>query len=121
MKEISKEEIKKILELIDEVPEQYRAKAFELLLAHELNYLGAPISETKNVSVAHRAGEGTEIEKDTPSDFIFPIDVRAFLTQYSLGEHVISKVVLIEGQEVRPVYRLQETSKAKAQTKHALL
>jgi hypothetical protein len=113
---ITSEELQKIVELANGVPEVYREKCFELLLSHVLYGkqpsmpLPSPIPSALPQSPAS-AGK----------PFVLPIDVKAFLSQYGLDESVLWKFFIVDGQEIRPIYQLQVTKKATAQIQHALL
>jgi hypothetical protein len=111
---ITTEKLKEITELAESVPEPFRLKCFELLLSHHLS-----AQETKHDTKVTPKGETkTEFPKHT---FVLPIDVKAFLNQYSIDEAVLSKLYFIEGNNVRPIYNLKAHKKAAAQIQHALL
>ena len=115
---ITKEELQEIIDLVEQLPEKYREKSFELILLEKLRPSGkSPALETEVSETKDKEQELARVKKS----FIVPIDVRALLSQYTMKEDVIWKVFLIEDEEVRPIYKLDETSKAKAQTKLALL
>ncbi len=110
---ITTEKLKEITKLAESVPEPFRLKCFELLLSH---YLSA--QETKHDTKVTPKGETKTESKQT---FVLPIDVKAFLNQYSIDEAVLSKLYFIEGNNVRPIYNLKTHKKAVAQIQHALL
>ena len=114
---ITVEELKKIVELCKTVPEEFRQKCFELLLQHSLH-----ATEPTNKPVLPLTDDQTH---QTPlikhKQFILPMDVRAFLSQYGIEESLLWKLFLIEGTEIRPIYNLNTTKKAKAQISLALL
>lgn len=113
MAKITIEQLKEISNLSESVPEPFRLKCFELLLS---DYL----SKETNFS-----------EKDTKEDvhkktsehkvFIIPIDVKAFLNQYTIDESILKKLFFIENNEICPIYELSIHKKAKAQMAHALI
>ncbi|MEW5798642.1 MAG: hypothetical protein AB1728_06515 [Bacteroidota bacterium] len=113
MASITPEKLKEISNLAENVPEAFRLKCFELLLAHSL----AGDQPPKEKKEPHKDTE----QKKGASDFVLPIDVKAFLNQYSLEESIIQKLFFIEGSEIRPLYKLNIHKKAKAQMSHALL
>jgi len=117
MSTITSEELQKIVEIANSVPEEFRQKCFELLLNHELQMKQPITIQTPPIQT------GTLPPPTSPSrkSFILPIDVKAFLGQYGLDESLIWEYFLIEGEEIRPIYQLQETRKARAQIQHALL
>lgn len=106
---ITEEELKRIVDLANVVPNEYRLKCFELLLAHALQ--ASPPPPPPAPPLRTPAGK----------PFILPIDVKAFLSQYGLDESLLWKHFHAEGEEVRPIYRLKTTKKARAQIEHALM
>lgn len=114
MSSITPEKLKEISTLAEGVPEPFRLKCFELLLAHTL--AGArPLKDTKE----HQ--EDVKTKEASRGDFVLPIDVKALLNQYSLEDGILQKLFFIEGSGIRPVYKLNLHKKAKAQMAHALL
>lgn len=113
---ITSEELQKIVELADRVPEVYREKCFELLLGYALHATLSPMPVVPSIPSAlpEAPASGGKL-------FVLPIDVRAFLSQYALDESTPWKFFIAEGQEIRPIYQLQATKKATAQIQHALM
>ncbi len=110
---ITPDELSKIVELANSVPDEYRQKCFEILLEYSLKQ-----------TLAAQNPPVVEKEKNLPgekSKFILPIDVKAFLRQYGLEESIVSKYFYIEGDEVRHTYKLTDTKKIDKQTHHALM
>lgn len=106
------EEIKKIIELVEKLPEAYRITAFEVLLNSAVRSAGpatVPIAAT------------TETKPEITTALSLPIDVKAFLVQYNLPEDAISRLFLIHGSEIRPVYKITEGKYSTAQMQIALL
>ncbi len=104
------ESIKEIIELVDKLPEIYRLKAFEILLTHVL--VGDEIAiATEQISKDYGLGE----------EFVIPIDVRAMFSQYQIEEDLIHKLFLIEGDNIRHIYPITTTVKARAQIQVACL
>lgn len=102
--------IEEILRLVSEVPEEYRITTYEILLSHFLIGQGF-VSPEPDIPEVELAAE----------PFLIPIDVRAALTQYDLDDSVLSKLFLMEGSEVRPIYILSTTQKARSQMQVACL
>lgn len=117
MSTITTEELQKIVELANSVPEEYRQKCFELILADALR-LKQPIAP--NPPVENKGAELPPVTKPQHT-FILPIDVRAFLSQYGLNESILWKFFLRDGEEIRPTYQLKVTQKGTAQVQHALM
>jgi hypothetical protein len=112
---ITKEELKKIVELVETVPQEYRQKCFEILLSHSLQ-------ATTSTSLPLLPSGSVSSQVTIPSKaFVLPIDVKAFLGQYGLEEPLLWKFYFIEGDQVRPIYRLSTRKKAVAQIQHALM
>jgi hypothetical protein len=114
---ITTEELENILELVNSVPEAYRLKCFEILLINTLQ-MKQPIA-----TVVPTTTPGIVPPSVPPvhHPFILSIDVKAFLSQYGLDESLLWKFFIIEGEEIRPLYQLQATRKARAQIQHALM
>jgi hypothetical protein len=117
MSTITSEELQEIVDLANSVPEEYRQKCFELLLSNML-YQKQPTTIGGQKGFV---GAGTPALQQDQVPFILPIDVRAFLSQYGLAESVIWKFFIKDGEEIRPIYQLKETRKAKTQIQHALM
>lgn len=115
MSSITPDKLKEISNLAESVPEPFRLKCFELLLAHSLTG-EEPVKDKKDHS-----DEGKGKHDHAKKDFILPIDVKALLNQYSLEESILQKLFFIEGTEIRPIYKLNIHKKAKAQMALALL
>jgi hypothetical protein len=116
MIKVTKEELQEIVKMTNTVPEEYRQICFEILLRHAL----IPQRELPQKAI--------EEKQDTPppplgssKSFILPIDVRAFLSQYSISEDSLWKLFFLEENQVRPIYQIKTTSKSKAQIQYALL
>jgi hypothetical protein len=116
MKSITEEDLKKIVELANTVPEEYRQKCFELLLTRSLH--GTPLS-TPLVPPSTPPTPPTSLPLDKP--FILPIDVKAFLSQYKIDETVLWRHFHTEGDQIRPIYHIKAHKKARAQIEHALM
>lgn len=117
MNQISEEQLQEIVQLAETVPEKFQEKCFELLLSHALGFASRPgISPVSSEPVVQeRAVAPDQVE------FVLPIDVKAFLTQYGFAESTVWDFFLADGEEIRPIYKLSSTKKAEAQTQHALM
>lgn len=115
MTKITSEQLKEISNLAESVPEQFRVKCFELLLAHHLSSHETQTGEKSKKEETHKK------TSDHKSTFIIPIDVKAFLNQYTIDESILSKLFFIENNEIRPIYELSIHKKTKAQISHALI
>ncbi len=113
---ITSEELQKIVELANGVPEVYREKCFELLLSHAL-YGNQPSMPAPSPMPSGLP----QTPAPTGKPFVLPIDVKAFLGQYGLDESVLWKFFIADGQDIRPIYQLQANKKATAQIQHALM
>ncbi len=109
--------IKEFVEISEKQPESYRVKCFEVLLTNYLTSGKIPPANENNKQIIT---DQMATEQPTKK-FVIPIDVRAFLQQYNLPEESIQKMFLIEGEEIRPIYSIETTKKADAQTQIALL
>ncbi len=115
MTPIAKDKLSKIVELANSIPEEYRQKCFELLLADALH--NASLAATHETPVT----PPPVVPTPTPPKFVLPIDVKAFVSQYGIDESLLWKYFHAEGGELRPIYQLQTHKKARAQTEHALM
>lgn len=115
MSSITADKLKEISALAESVPEPFRLACFELLLGHFLTGK-EPAKDKKEYT-----DEGEPKHETKKAEFIVPIDVKAFLNQYSIEGSVLGKLFFIEGSQIRPVYKLDIHKKAKAQISHALL
>ncbi|MDD5368907.1 MAG: hypothetical protein PHQ40_07475 [Anaerolineaceae bacterium] len=109
---ISTAELKEIADMANIVPTEYRQKCFELLLANRLASDGAPTPDLPQKSIQ---------SNPNINNLVLPIDVKAFFNQYRLELGMLSRLFHLEGGEVRPIYRLNENTKVKAELNHALL
>lgn len=107
---ISLEDINEIVLICDQLPEKYQEKCFELLLFTKLQNSLIPLHNTND-----------EVIKSPPAAYTLPIDVRAFLSQYQLSEDLVYSFFFIEGDQIRPIYKIEESVKSKAQISTALL
>ena len=108
-----REAIKEILELVASVPEEYRMKTYEILLTQYL--IGEEIARS---SVDHVDLVGEPVEGE---EYIAPIDVRAFLTQYGIDESILRNLFLIDKSGIRSIYKISTTVKSQAQIQVACL
>ena len=106
--EIEKQ-IKDIVKICEDIPETYREKCFGYLI--------------ENFLLKKSGNEGPQIIPGNKSEETIPlsIDVRAFLSQYSLNEGVIGKLFLMQQGEIRHIYKISTTIKSQAQIQVALL
>lgn len=116
MTEITEKELAAIVKLSESIPEQYRPKCFELLLLDSLKNSSARQSASKTEEKTKDVEEAREETRIS-----LPIDVKAFLTQYKIGEDKIARLFIYDGTEIRPIYELSTTQKAVAQMQHTLL
>jgi len=105
--------IKKIVEFVEKIPDKYQTKAFEILFQHILS--GEKLEINK--------GTNPNIEKSIDEQlFQMPIEVRAFLRQFSIPEDKINDLFIITGpNEIAPTYNLKTTKAAVAQIQLAVL
>ena len=113
---ITEDDLKRVVKLTEAVPQEYRQKCFEILLGHALQ--GVP-SRRPAGSPAEQVLSQAPIT--APTRFVLPTDVKAFLSQYGLDESVLRKHYLVDGDQVRPIYQLNTTSKTRALIQLALM
>lgn len=99
--------IQKTLGLVKDLPDEYRSKTYEILLNALLRehypQLAEPVVEKRDDAAAVNE-----------SEFSVPIDLKAFLVQNNLTEDMLWRLFLIDGDEIRPVYKLKTERKATA-------
>ena len=108
---IGEDDLKKIVELTEAVPQEYRQKCFEILLGHALQCAPSP-----RRAASPTGEEPSQTSTVAPTPFILPIDVKAFLSQYGLDDSILWRHYLVEGDQVRPIYQLNTANKTRAQT-----
>ena len=107
--------IQEIITLTNKIDERYREKCFEILLNFYL-------MEKTGKLIATSVKEGLKKKEEAVKEsFEVPIDVRAFLTQQTIPEDVISKLFLIDKGEIRPIYKITTGKKSEGQIQVALL
>lgn len=106
--------IQEIITLTNKIDERYREKCFEILLKFYL-------MEKTGKPIVASVKEGFEKKEAAKESFEVPIDVRAFLTQQTIPENVISKLFLIDKDEIRPIYKIATGKKSEGQIQVALL
>lgn len=114
MSEVTQLQLKSIADLADSVPEKYQVSCFEILLKQAVFYV-------QNSTSLEPLKENAKVKADENKQFILPIDIKAFLSQYNLSEIHIRKLFFIEDNEIRPIYKLEVTKKARFQIQLALL
>ncbi len=107
MDELEKRMVR-IAEIASKLPEKFQQRAFEFLLNSLVSQvpkspLEAQITEKKDAKIV------------SPKEFTMPIDVRAFLQQYSVPEESLLKLFYSHGAEIRGTFKIRTTKKATAQ------
>lgn len=100
-----------IIKIIGQYPDKFQPVLLEILLKDALESSRKTISMEPSISVVDTRTE----------DFILPIDVRAFLIQYSLNEGLLYKLFYIENNQISPIWRIKTIKKSIAQIQVALL
>jgi hypothetical protein len=109
-----KKPIHDIIKLTDSLDERYREKCFELLLNFYLNRESEPKILTTTPSIQPK-------QVVSSKEVMLPIDLRAFLQQNGIPEEKALKLFLVDGEEIRPTYKITTTKKSTAQIQIALL
>ena len=86
-----------------------------MLLAHALQVVSPHPTLTPLATVPPL------ISPPAQKQFTLPIDVKAFLSQYGLNESLLWKFFLVEGTEVRPIYKLEVKKKTTTELRLALM
>lgn len=109
-----KQLIKEIVAIVEEVPEPYKQKCFEILFLTSLNRVVAPtLPEAKKVTEEQVAGA-------TP-EFVIPDAVKALLKQNNIPETSLQKLFRPKDGKISADYRIPTTNMARAQIQLALL
>ena len=107
--------ISQIIEICEKIPPIYRNTCFEILLK-------ARLQESDKTSFKKiNSLQMEDLSQTTNSTFELPINVRAFLSQFSLDESIIQKLFIIDNKEIRTKFQITTTIKSKAQLHVALL
>src|SRR6266516_652455 len=116
MEEELEELAKQAAKIAEKVPEKFQTQCFEILFQSFIT------SRLPSQPPSKAEGESKAEANLKPSaEFVVPIDVRAFLQQNNVPEESLPKLFLMQGNEVRPTYKIQTTKKAKAQIQIAML
>jgi hypothetical protein len=107
--------IQEIIAFTNTLDEKYREKCFEVLLTFFLNNSGLKLPASSSTGKSE-----PQIVPIKTSNSL-PIDIMAFLTQNAISEDSIAKLFYRAGNEVRPIYIIEEAKKATAQIQIALL
>ena len=114
---ILEEPINQIIELVEKLPDRYKEKTYEKLL--EKIILGEKIGLKK---IEQKTVIGDEQALDSDIEFKLPIEVRAFLRQFSISEEKINDLFLITGRkEIARIYKLKTTKASEAQIQLSVL
>lgn len=100
-----------LIEIAESLPEKYQQKGFEVLLSKLIDAIRVP-------AVTPELEGEPETSKRA---FVIPIDVRAFLRQYGISDENLKKLYLLDPEDVRSIYTLQETRTSRAQIQVTLL
>lgn len=104
---VLEEPIKQIIKFVDKLPPQYKEKAFEKLLE---NAIISNLNNTGHTSPGNQ------------HYFKAPIEVKAFLSQFSIPEENIHKYFLIDDQgAIVPKYRIKTKKAARIQIQLACM
>ncbi len=106
-----KKPIRDIIALTETIDERYREKCFEVLLSHYLlNTSGA------------KTGFSVETDKNKVVAMEdLATNVKGFLEHNNISEETLEKLFIKEKNEIKPIYKITEKIKAKAQVQIALL
>ncbi len=106
-----KSELSEIVQLVESVPDRYRDRCFELLLARLLSERGDAESE----------GETPPGGQSPPHKLVIPAKVRALLQRHSITEDQLRALVLVEDGDVHFIREPQGAKVATGQVQWSLL
>jgi hypothetical protein len=118
MYEKLKSELKQVVDLVESLPEKYREKCFELLVARLLS------EQLKTDGQAERDQHGktdTSIKNKTADSLSLPAKVRTFIKRYTLTEEQLRSLVIVEKGEVHFIHEPRNVKNAAGQIQWALL
>jgi hypothetical protein len=104
--------IQDIITFIETIDEKYREKCFEVLLNHYL--LNGTVAK-----VGFSRAEANRNKLFVPEDLA--VNLKSFLEQNNISEETLKKLFIKEKNEIKPIYKINEKAKAKAQVQIALL
>jgi len=113
MYEKLKEEIKKILEIVKELPEKFQDKCFELLLSNFLE-------RQKEYPKPEIPKSEEEVAKPKVPTTVHG-EVKAFLRKYKLNTELLESLFYFEKGMVKPIFKLKTDVIAHAQIQLSLL
>jgi hypothetical protein len=123
-----KTQITEILGICKDVPEEFRARCFEILLGaaiqqHRRSDLPDKDKEDKREETDRQEGttDDDESEKNTASLTELPGNVKAFLRKKALTKDVLEKVIMIEDGELHFIREPNHKNAARGQNEWALL
>lgn len=113
------QKLKKIVDFVESLPEQYRMKSFEFLLNRIEKNLVVEDRLIKNdlknkTSIANE--KAIHQTKETIS-----IELKAFLQQFTIDEQKLSKLFFISAKHIAPIYKLPKGDQSKSQVRLTLL
>ena len=118
MYEKLKSELKQVIDLVESLPEKYREKCFELLVARFLSEQ----SKTGGHDERDRSGKADTTPKDkTGNGFTLPAKVRTFIKRHSITEEQLRNLVMVETGEVHFIHEPRNVKNATGQIQWALL
>lgn len=107
-------DLKKIVEIVENIPERYRDKCFELMVGELIS--------SKKMDEIHIDESPKVNDSENKFDFQVPIEIRAFFRQFDIDEGKIYEQFIVTGKdEIAPTYKIKTTVTSKAQIQIALM
>lgn len=119
-----KSQIKEIVTFCKDIPEEFRARCFEMLLGALLESpnqeaSNAPLNRPEGNDRAEQSSGRNRNEKPIPPSL--PGVVKAFFRKYDLPESLLTEIVMVDGEELHFLREPGHTNTRKGQNEWALL
>lgn len=122
MYEVLKEELQKVVELVESVPDRYKDRCFDLLLTALIaEHQDDDGLDRDRVDDERKDGDGDGEERRTPKQPPIPAKVRAFIQRNGISEEDLRKLFLIEGEEFHFIQEPAVSQNATGQIQWSLL
>jgi hypothetical protein len=117
-----KTQIAEIVSICSGVPEEFRARCFEILLAAAIQQHKRP--ERKDDAAHNKADDHLDEpddEDEKPTPWTIPGHVKAFLRRQELSDGLLEKLVMLDGEELHWLKEPTHKNVRKGQSEWALL
>ena len=113
-----KAQIAEIVGICKDVPEEFRARCFEILLGAALQQHKKP---ERDDAEDKRPDKDSDDNRETQKPLVIPGSVKAFLRRQGLTDDVLEKLVMIDGEEFHWIKEPSHKNARKGQNEWAIL